>query len=218
MPGYAPCFPWHDLVALTGSTVETQVLLCRMKRTQLDYAVKVMLMSFIQKEQKVPFVLTEKRIQSGLNHRNIVKLKYAFKDSQYLYMVMDLCVSELLKVIQYVPTCPCTLEVWFATGQDSSLPLLLVAVVCCSPRVHRDKKYSSGVKDAALDLDATRWYVSQIVTALEYLHVQKHVVHRDLKPENILITKEGHVQITDFGTAKVRPSSLWANYYTALDT
>ena len=55
-----------------------------------------------------------------------------------------------------------------------------------------------------MSLDATRWYVTQIVSALEYLHAEKGVVHRDLKPENILITAEGHVQITDFGTAKVR--------------
>lgn len=80
-------------------------MFCRMKRTKLDYAVKVMLMSFIQKEKKVPFVLTEKRIQSGLNHPNIVKLKYAFKDKQYLYMVLDLCVTELLGVIRCAVRC-----------------------------------------------------------------------------------------------------------------
>ena len=36
---------------------------------------------------------------------------------------------------------------------------------------------------------------------LEYMH-SKDVVHRDLKPENILLTKEGHLKIADFGTAK----------------
>ena len=79
--------------------VAIQVLHCRMKRTKKDYAIKVMLISFIQKEQKVPFVLTEKRIQSELSHPNIVKLTYAFKDPQYLFMVMELCAAELLGVI-----------------------------------------------------------------------------------------------------------------------
>ena len=29
------------------------------------------------------------------------------------------------------------------------------------------------------------------------------VLHRDLKPENILLNNEMHIQITDFGTAKI---------------
>lgn len=28
-------------------------------------------------------------------------------------------------------------------------------------------------------------------------------VHRDLKPENILLGEDMHIQITDFGTAKI---------------
>ena len=28
-------------------------------------------------------------------------------------------------------------------------------------------------------------------------------LHRDLKPENILLNNEMHIQITDFGTAKI---------------
>ena len=33
-----------------------------------------------------------------------------------------------------------------------------------------------------------QFYVAQLVTALEYLHTELHVVHRDLKPENVLLT------------------------------
>lgn len=40
--------------------------------------------------------------------------------------------------------------------------------------------------------------------AFEYLH-SKNILYRDLKPENILIDNEGHIRITDFGFAKVRP-------------
>ena len=68
---------------------------------------------------------------------------------------------------------------------------------------YHQKNEDKGVKDAALPLDAARWYIAQIIAALEYLHVEKGIVHRDLKPENILVTASGAVQITDFGTAKV---------------
>jgi protein kinase X len=60
----------------------------------------------------------------------------------------------------------------------------------------------------------TRFYASEIVTALEYLHDLNIVclslfefdvhlqVYRDLKPENLLLSKDGHVKITDFGFSK----------------
>ena len=75
--------------------------------------------------------------------------------------------------------------------------------VCVVNSTHRDEFVAKGIKNKGMELEAARWYVTQIVAALEYLHVKKDVVHRDLKPENILISKKGQVQITDFGTAKV---------------
>lgn len=49
--------------------------------------------------------------------------------------------------------------------------------------------------------DMTRFYASEIVLAIEYLH-SKDIIYRDLKPENLLIDHQGHIKITDFGFAK----------------
>lgn len=57
-------------------------------------------------------------------------------------------------------------------------------------------------KIGSFDETCTRFYTAEIVCALEYLH-GKGVIHRDLKPENILLNEDMHIQITDFGTAKV---------------
>lgn len=38
--------------------------------------------------------------------------------------------------------------------------------------------------------------------ALNFIH-RCGVVHRDLKPENILIKEDGHICLTDFGSAKI---------------
>jgi len=49
--------------------------------------------------------------------------------------------------------------------------------------------------------ETTRFFASQIVLALEYMH-SGEIAYRDLKPENLLIDHEGNLRITDFGFAK----------------
>ncbi|XVE59535.1 hypothetical protein DITRI_Ditri05aG0053600 [Diplodiscus trichospermus] len=44
---------------------------------------------------------------------------------------------------------------------------------------------------------AVRFYASEVVVALEYLHMLG-VVYRDLKPENVLVRSDGHIMLTDF--------------------
>jgi protein-serine/threonine kinase len=56
---------------------------------------------------------------------------------------------------------------------------------------------NSGYKEKAV-----RFYMCQILLALEYMH-DNNYIYRDLKPENILIDKEGNIKLTDFGLSKV---------------
>ncbi|CAO3673367.1 unnamed protein product [Umbelopsis vinacea] len=56
--------------------------------------------------------------------------------------------------------------------------------------------------------DITRFYASEILLAVEYLH-SKDIIYRDLKPENLLLDHSGHIKITDFGFAKTVVDRTW---------
>lgn len=49
----------------------------------------------------------------------------------------------------------------------------------------------------AFSEEAVRFFMAEIIIALEYLHCLG-VIYRDLKPENILLQENGHIQLTDF--------------------
>ena len=56
-------------------------------------------------------------------------------------------------------------------------------------------------KVGAFDEEPAKYYIAQMVLALEYLHA-KGVIHRDLKPDNILIDGDGRIKLTDFGLSE----------------
>lgn len=64
---------------------------------------------------------------------------------------------------------------------------------------------------------AARFYVAEVLLALEYLHMLG-VVYRDLKPENILVREDGHIMLTDFDLSlrcAVNPTLLKSSSFKA---
>nr|AML76291.1 putative LOV domain-containing protein [Pteromonas sp. BC-2016] len=52
-----------------------------------------------------------------------------------------------------------------------------------------------------------RFYASEVLMALQYLHLLGYV-YRDLKPENILLQQSGHVMLTDFDLSYGKGTTL----------
>lgn len=53
-----------------------------------------------------------------------------------------------------------------------------------------------------IPLSLLLFIITEILKALQYAHHKLHLVHRDISPQNILLSREGRVQLTDFGIAK----------------
>ncbi|KAJ2908802.1 serine/threonine protein kinase, partial [Coemansia aciculifera] len=122
------------------------------------FAAKILDKRHIIKEKKIKYVNIERDILQTLHHPFIVRLHYAFQDSQSLYFVIDLAANgELLSWIR---------------------------------------------KLGGLAEECVRFYLAEIILAVEYMHMER-TLHRDLKPENILLGSDMHILITDFGTAKM---------------
>ena len=63
----------------------------------------------------------------------------------------------------------------------------------------------------ALKEDAAKFYLAQLVLAIEYLH-ENNIIHRDLKPDNILIDGEGFIKLTDFGLSEINLNNIKMQY------
>lgn len=127
---------------------------------------------------------------------------YALKIMDKLHIVKEnktACV-KLERVILDQLDHPGIVRLYF-TFQDAHY--LYMGLECCEggelfDQIQRKKN---------LSLNEAGFYASELVEVIEYLHGQG-LVHRDLKPENLLLTKEGHLKVADFGSAKtLKPSN-----------
>ncbi len=72
-------------------------------------------------------------------------------------------------------------------------------------------------KEGIVDEPTARFYIAEMVLALNYIHKNK-IIHRDIKPENILLDKDGHIRLTDFGLARVSMNNEEARGTTVCGT
>ncbi|CAE7375263.1 sax-1 [Symbiodinium sp. CCMP2456] len=53
--------------------------------------------------------------------------------------------------------------------------------------------------------EETRFYIAELVEAIDYIHTNLHYIHRDIKPDNIVFDIDGHIHLLDFGLCKYQP-------------
>ncbi|CBI24125.3 unnamed protein product, partial [Vitis vinifera] len=132
----------------------------------------------------------------GLSHFRLLKrLGYGDIGSVYLvelrgttaYFAMK-TEKEILGLLDH-PFLP-TLYSYFETDKF----YCLVMEFCSGGNLHslRQKQPNKHFSE-----EAARFYASEVLLALEYLHMLG-IVYRDLKPENVLVRDEGHIMLSDF--------------------
>lgn len=74
-----------------GEGTYGKVFLVLHKKTNKYYAMKVLKKKYIRKYGQVEHTISERRILERMQHPFIVRLKYAFKDFERLYFVLNYC-------------------------------------------------------------------------------------------------------------------------------
>ncbi|KAJ7639427.1 kinase-like domain-containing protein [Roridomyces roridus] len=107
---------------------------------------------------------------------------------------------NVLKTVAQLPDAPRSLLPLVASWNDSKSSYI-VTPWCAGKDMSSHLVDGKTLTGMALSADRVKFYMAQLVTAVETLHNLK-IVHRDIKPANVFLTAEGNVVLGDFGLAK----------------
>ncbi|KAG0706332.1 cyclic AMP-dependent protein kinase catalytic subunit [Suillus ampliporus] len=142
----------------------------------------------------------------------LVRLKTATPGSQNIFAMKVLRKTEIVRLRQvehvnaerYILSRvrhPFVVDL-FATFQDSLNIYMLMSYV------PGGELFTHLRRAGRFTPDVTRFYLANIILALQYLH-SFNIIYRDLKPENLLLDSRGYLRLTDFGFAKIVDDRTW---------
>jgi serine/threonine protein kinase len=128
----------------------------------------------------------------GADHGRLYAMKVLAKASIIKKNVIQGTITER-QILEAVGHHPFITTLHYAFQTDSKLCLVLDYM--CGGDL-----YTASL-NRKFDESEVRFYIGEIILALEYLH-KLGIIHRDVKLENILLDSEGHAVLSDFGLSR----------------
>jgi len=136
-------------------------------------------------------------VPSGLEMA-VKRIRASFNTVEQKRLLMDLDVS--MRLAQY----PYTVQFYGALFKEGDVWICMELLTTSLERFYKCvKEKLELIPEPVLGRIAVC-----VVSALEYLHKELHVIHRDVKPSNILINYKGEVKLCDFGISGQLVDSL----------
>ena len=171
-----------QVLKLLGKGTFGQVYQVKGKKTNKIYAMKVLSKSVIIKKNEIAHTIGERNILVKTSQDN--KDKFSAND-------IDVDVNGSSNNSK---RCPFIVGLKFSFQTPTDLYLVIDFMAGGELFWHLQKA-------GRFSELRSKFYIAELVVALEYLH-DNDIVYRDLKPENILLDSEGHIALCDFGLSK----------------
>ena len=133
-------------------------------------------------------LLVEKIDDKKVYAMKILKKKAMIKRNQVNHIKTERRIMEFIDF-------PFIVKLRYAFQTSQKLYLIMDYLSGGDLRFHLSHRKSSLFTEAQ-----TKFFLSNIIISLEYIHSKK-IIHRDVKPENLLLDINGYLRLTDFGIA-----------------
>ncbi|KKA02671.1 Serine/threonine-protein kinase HuSCH9 [Hanseniaspora uvarum DSM 2768] len=178
-----------QVLKLLGKGTFGQVYQVKGKKTNKIYAMKVLSKSVIIKKNEIAHTIGERNILVKTSQDNLDNNSQGSSSHNLNNIDVNFISSN-----QNNKRCPFIVGLKFSFQTPTDLYLVIDFMAGGELFWHLQKA-------GRFSELRTKFYIAELVIALEYLH-DNDIIYRDLKPENILLDSEGHIALCDFGLSK----------------